>query len=60
MDNTFSYYARNDSEKEFDDWVRDTVMQNGNIAEHALYIQNQAILSMLRHIEDKLELSKTE
>lgn len=51
----FGYYARNEEEEKFDMCVRDIVRSRGNIADMALYIQNQAILSELRRIEEKLD-----
>ena len=49
------YYARNAEEKAFDDEMRSKVYENGTKAEMILYIQNQTILNMLRHIEDELQ-----
>lgn len=49
------YYARNAEEKAFDNEMRSKVYENGTKAEMILYIQNQTILNMLRHIEDELE-----
>lgn len=55
---TSMYYARNKAEKGFDHEMREKVRRNGTKAEMALYIQNQAILNMLRHIEDDLNILK--
>ncbi|MCI9004414.1 MAG: hypothetical protein HFH39_04070 [Lachnospiraceae bacterium] len=49
---TFKYYARNEKEKKFDDWIRDAVRTEGSKADMALYIQNQALLNMIRRMED--------
>lgn len=49
---TFKYYARNEKEKKFDDRIRDAVCTEGSKADMALYIQNQAILNMIRRMED--------
>jgi hypothetical protein len=49
------YYARNDVDVKFDNWVRSNVM-DGSKAEMALYVQNQEILSMLRRIDEKISL----
>lgn len=48
----FKYYARNEKEKKFDDWIRDIVRIEGSKADMALYIQNQAILNAIRRMED--------
>lgn len=49
------YYARNDADVKFDDWICANCM-DGSKTEMALYVQNQEILSMLRRIDDKLSL----
>ena len=53
--NLSKYYARHAEEKAFDDEMRSKVYENGTKAEMILYIQNQTILNMLRHIEDELQ-----
>jgi len=47
-----NYYARNVAEKELDDMVRSKVYHDGDKVQMALYLQNQAILNLLRHIDD--------
>lgn len=61
MDNKFKfgYYARSEEEEKFDACVREIVRARGDIADMALYIQNQAILSELRRIEEKLNKETT-
>ena len=51
---TCKYYAGNEKEKKFDDWIRDAVRMEGSKADMALYIQNQAILNMLRRMRDSV------
>ena len=51
----FEYYARSEKEEKFDACIREIVRTRGDIADMALYIQNQAILSELRRIEEKLD-----
>lgn len=51
----FGYYARSEEEEKFDTCVREIVRTRGDIADMALYIQNQSILSELRRIEEKLD-----
>ncbi len=48
------YYAQSEKEKEFDSEIRKAVHHTGSRAEMALYIQNQTILNMLRHMEEEL------
>ena len=55
----FGYYARSEEEEKFDTCVREIVRTRGDIADMALYIQNQAILSELRRIEEKLNKETT-
>lgn len=50
---TCYYYARHEREKEFDDSIRDAVKSANDKALMALYVQNQAILNMLRKMDDK-------
>ena len=50
---TFEYYAGNDAERKFDNQIRNTVYNEGNKVDMALYLQNQAILNMLRQQRDK-------
>lgn len=47
-----NYYVRNVAEKEFDDMIRSSVYHDGDKAQMALYLQNQTILNMLRHLDD--------
>ena len=49
----FGYYARNEKERGFDDWVRQRVLDSGDRALMALYVQNQEILNLLRHVDDQ-------
>ena len=51
----FGYYARSEEEEKFDTCVREIVRTRGDIADMALYIQNQSILSELRRIEETLD-----
>lgn len=55
MKSTEKYYARNDEERNFDNEIRSKIRSNGSKAEMMLYIQGQAILNLLRHIEDEIE-----
>ena len=50
---TCYYYVRHEREKEFDDSIRDAVKSVNDKALMALYVQNQAILNMLRKMDDK-------
>jgi len=59
MQKTFEYYARNEEEKRFDDQIRSVVYDKGTKTEMAIYLQNQTILNMLRHIEDEIAKLKT-
>ena len=56
MKSSSAYYARNKGEKGFDCQIRSVVIKNGTNVETALYLQNQTILNMLRHIEDTLKV----
>ena len=51
----FGYYARSEEEEKLDTCIREIVRTRGDVADMALYIQNQAILSELRRIEEKLD-----
>lgn len=55
MKNSGKYYARTDEEKKFDSELRDAIADSGSPSEMALYIQNQAILSMLRRLEETID-----
>lgn len=46
------YYAGNEAEKKLDDQIRDTLIAEGNKVDMALFLQNQAILNMLRRFRD--------
>lgn len=56
--NSTKYYARNEEERSFDREIRSKVYDCGTKSEMALYIQGQAILNLLRHIEDEIKNSK--
>mgnify|MGYP006873046349 CR=1 FL=1 len=50
----FGYYAREGSkDREFDDWIRQKVLDTGDKGLMALYVQNQEILNLLRRLLDK-------
>ncbi len=49
------YYARNNEEREFDNEMRERIRKHGTKAEMALYIQNQEILNILRHIDNNIK-----
>jgi len=49
---SLDYYAGDDAEKAFDDQIRDTIIEEGNKVDMALYVQNQAILNLLRKQRD--------
>ena len=50
----YGYYARKGSkDREFDDWVRQKVLDTGDKAAMVLYVQNQEILNLLRRPLDQ-------
>lgn len=55
MENSGKYYARTNEEKKFDSELREKIAESGSPSEMALYIQNQAILSMLRRLEETID-----
>ena len=55
----YEYYASNEAERRFDDQIRSAVMEDGSKADMALYIQNQAILSMLRKMMPNIKCYHT-
>lgn len=48
--NKITYYARNKKEKDLDDQIRNALLNFGDKAQMAIYLQNQMILNELRRI----------
>lgn len=52
-DTGLGYYAATETEKRFDDEIRETIKAEGNKVDMANYIQQQEILNQLRKLRDR-------